>query len=187
MKKINLFKQFTSENFQRANKIQKGIRIISSITKGGKIANPINLYIETALSLANNIHQYITLKKEKEITIILEGEDAIFKEKIDQFHEFISAQRNEIYLLNKTVKKEIAIIDDKFINQDKKIEFNHHIFSETTKILLLIKEILEKEKKENSQSKNFLAIEKEYIKAISAKNIALINIISKDNNYEINF
>lgn len=187
MRKVNLYQQITSQNFQRAKRIRTGVKIISSISRSAKIVNPVGLYIEAATSLTDAIYEYIILQQNKQITENLKNEVEIVKEKIKQFNEFIEEQKLELVSINKTFEVEIDLISNKLIKQNKLIEFNKLIFEETGKILKVIKEVLEKEKNENPESKKLSNIEKEYRKAISSRTIALINLISEDNIYEINF
>lgn len=187
MRKINLFQQLTSQNFQRAKRIKTGVRIVSAIARKTKIINPVGLYIEASLCVTDAIYQYINLKENKQVTENLKIDIEKIKEQIKQYSKLISTQQVYLNKIELEHKSNMLIVEQKINFEEEKDAVNHLIFKETGTILKFVKDILEKEKQEMPDSKKISEIEKEFWKAISARNVALISLISENNIYEINF
>lgn len=187
MRKINLFQQLNSQNFNRVKKVRTGVKIITAIAKKSTLAvNPVALYFEAATCVTDAVYQYIKFQENKQITEILAVDVENIKEQIVQYSKTIEVQKTLIINSQLEHRQNVNSIEENIKIDAEKYELNNLVFKETGTILKFIKDFLEKEKQDMPDSKKISDIEIEYWKAISARNVALISIISKNNVYDVN-
>lgn len=179
MKPINIFNHITSENVTRSKRVYKGVKIISLVSRGAKISNPVGLYVEASLAVIDALNQYTQYSKAKEVTKQISNSVVQLEEKISQTKSLIEMEKKKLQDLVMIGEEKISSLDNKIDIEREKYKLQKILLDISDQNMIDMKKYIENLRIENRSSSKIKSIEDLYIKAIASRNEALSQLISR--------